>query len=75
VAAPRKRARRIFALSLRKLRVARGLTQEELADAADLHFTYVSKMERELSNVSLDALDKITRALNCRFRDLFSAED
>ena len=51
------------------------MTQEELADATSLHFTYVSKMEREQSNVSLDALDKLAHALGCRIRDLFSAED
>jgi len=39
-------ARRIFAENLRKARLAKGLSQEELAELANLHRTYVGSVER-----------------------------
>ena len=53
-----------FGKHLRKLREERGLTQEELADKAGMHFTYIGQIERGLRNPSLINLQKIAKALN-----------
>jgi transcriptional regulator with XRE-family HTH domain len=57
-------ARKILALNLRKLRGQRALSQEALADAAGLHRTYVSSIERSERNVSIDNIERLARALN-----------
>jgi len=48
---------------LRAERAARGLSQEQLADLAGLHRTYVGSVERAERNVSLDNIDRLARAL------------
>lgn len=55
--------KKIFGLHLRKLRLEKKLTQEELADRAGMHFTYVGQIERGLRNPSLVNLHKLAKAL------------
>ena len=55
--------RKEFGAHLRKLRLEQGLTQEELADKAGMHFTYIGQIERGLRNPSLINLQKIAKAL------------
>lgn len=52
-----------FGENLRKIRAAKGLSQEGLADAAHLHRTYVSSVERSERNVTLETIEKLARAL------------
>jgi DNA-binding XRE family transcriptional regulator len=59
-----------FGKILRTLRIAVFLTQEGLAELADLHFTYVSSVERGQRNLSLISMDKFAKALNCSLKDL-----
>ncbi len=59
-----------FGEKLRKLRKEQGFSQEELADRAGLHRTYVSSVERGERNVSLQTIDKLARALNLPIGDL-----
>lgn len=63
-----------FGRRVRVLRVARGMSQERLADAAGMHRTYVSGLERGTRNVGLDNILALADALNVDPRDLFSAE-
>ncbi|PSH04917.1 MAG: transcriptional regulator [Acidobacteria bacterium] len=56
--------------AIRKRRLALGLTQEQLAEKADLHWTYVSGIERGIRNVSIVNLFHIAMALDVRVRDL-----
>ena len=49
--------------AIRKRREAAGISQEELADRAELHRTYVSLVERSKRNVTVDALDRIASGL------------
>ncbi len=41
-----------------------GLSQEALADLAELHRTYVGSIERSERNVSLDNIEKLACVLN-----------
>jgi len=56
-------ARRIFAENLRKARLAKGLSQEDLAELANLHRTYVGSVERAERNVSIDNIERLATAL------------
>ena len=53
----------IFGEHLRKLREEKKWTQEDLADKAGMHFTYVGQIERGLRNPSLINLEKLAKAL------------
>lgn len=55
--------RATFGKHLRKLREEQDLTQEELADKAGMHFTYIGQIERGLRNPSLVNLHKLAKAL------------
>lgn len=50
--------------AVRSLRLARGLTQEDLAEGAGLHTTYVSDVERGLRNSGAINLDHLAPALS-----------
>lgn len=52
-----------FGLAVKELRVERELTQEALASEADLHFTYVSSVERGQRNLSLHNIYRLAAAL------------
>jgi transcriptional regulator with XRE-family HTH domain len=50
--------------NLKRLRAAQKISQEELGDLAGLHRTYVSQVERMVTNVSLDNIYLLAEALN-----------
>lgn len=58
-----QRVQREFGENVRRLRLAAGLSQAELAFRADLHPTYVSGIERGLRNLSLVNIHELARAL------------
>ena len=64
-----------FGRRVRELRLARGLSQEELAFKVGIHRTYVGGVERGERNPSLKNIASIARALNITLRELFSFED
>lgn len=64
------RERRIIGEAVRKYRKRADLTQEELAEKADLHPVYLGEIERGEQTVSIFALMKIAKALRVRVRDL-----
>ena len=63
-------ARKIFAQRLRQIRQIKGLSQEELADLADLHRTYVGSVERSERNVSIDNMERLANALEVDITEL-----
>ena len=63
-------ARLIFAKNLKRLRAERGLSQELLAEMANLHRTYVGSVERGERNVSIDNMESFANALNVSLRDM-----
>ena len=52
-----------FGLNVRKLREASALTQETLAEKADLDPTYISGIERGVRNPSLLSIVRVAKAL------------
>jgi len=64
--------RRLFGKRLRELRQERGVSQEKLAEMANLHRNYVGVLERGVQSASLDAICKLARALKVRPADLLS---
>lgn len=61
-----------FGKHLRRLREEKGWTQEELADRAGMHFTYVGQIERGVRNPSLINLYKLAKALKINGGQLLS---
>lgn len=63
--------RKVFGKRIRDLRKQKGYSQEQLADRADLHRTYIGAIERGEQNVSLDNIAKIAKALSVRIEEFF----
>lgn len=59
-----------FGKAVRVRRLEMKLSQEELADLAGLHFTYVSSVERGERNISLENMGKLAKALKYQISDL-----
>ena len=71
----RKRARpdirERFGYALKDRREALGLTQEELAERAGIHRTYLSDVERGTRNISLLNIERLSSALEMTISELF----
>ncbi|MGO9320838.1 MAG: helix-turn-helix domain-containing protein [Solirubrobacteraceae bacterium] len=66
---------KIFAANVRRTRKERGLTQEDLAFAADMHRTHVSKIERCLCEPGARTVAKLATALRVSGGPLFDGID
>ena len=62
--------RRIVGETIRTYRKRASLTQEKLAERADLHHNFIGEVERGNMEISLGSLLKIAKALGVRGRDL-----
>lgn len=56
--------------NIRKFRKKRAMTQEVLAEKANLHPVYISQVERADRAITIEALLRITKALGIRLRDV-----
>ena len=65
-------ARERISQNLMRIRKARGLSQEALAELADFHRTYVSQLERCVTNISIDGLERLADALELDVVELLS---
>jgi transcriptional regulator with XRE-family HTH domain len=65
------RVQALVAWNLRRLRVARDLSQENLAVDAGIDHTYVSRLERGLENPTVGILDQIAQALDVGIVEFF----
>jgi transcriptional regulator with XRE-family HTH domain len=54
----------VFAANVRRRRLELGLSQEELAEAAGVHRTYVGMLERGEKNVTIYNIERIALALH-----------
>jgi transcriptional regulator with XRE-family HTH domain len=59
-----------FGKKVRAKRYEMGLTQEELAEKADLHTTYLGSVERGERNIALENIISLAKALKCSPKDL-----
>lgn len=59
-----------FADQVRTLRKAKGWSQEELADRAGIHRTFVSQIERATKRSTIDTVEKLAKALGVSCGDL-----
>ncbi len=67
------KAQALVARNLRKLRVQRKLSQENLAVDAQIDRTYVSRLERGLENPTVAVLERIAEALGANITEFFIA--
>lgn len=61
----------IFASNLKRFRIESNISQERLAELAGLHRTYISAVEREQRNISIDNIQRISEALGIEPYRLF----
>jgi transcriptional regulator with XRE-family HTH domain len=61
----------VFARNLRNARIERGLTQEHLAELADLHMTDVGRIERAERDPGVRTAAKLAKGLGVPLADLF----
>ena len=62
-----------FGQAVRRRRMEMDLSQETLAERADLHRTYIADIERGVRNVSLRNIAKLAQALALSVSDLCSS--
>lgn len=63
----------IFAVNVRRRRLELGLSQEELAERAGVHRTYVGMLERSEKNVTIYNIQRIALALGVEPHSLLQA--
>jgi len=65
----------IFADNVRRHRLELGLSQEELAERAGVHRTYVGMLERSEKNVTIYNIERIALALGVEPASLLSSPE
>ncbi len=70
--APMHDIRTRFGARIRQLRNDRGWSQEELADRAGLHRTYIGSVERGEQNLSLVNIERLAATLGISLAELFA---
>ena len=60
--------------NLARLRKARGLTQQQLADATSVNQATISKIEKGRGNPTLDLIERIAAVLHIHPSELFSRD-
>ena len=59
---------------IRAIRTERGMTQERLANMAQLSGKFLGEVERGVSNISIDRLSKVAEVLGVELRDFLENE-
>jgi len=62
--APRSRAAELFGQRVREARIALGMSQEDIANLADMHVTNYGRVERGEANSELHTIVRIATALD-----------
>jgi transcriptional regulator with XRE-family HTH domain len=61
-----------FGQKVREERTKLGLSQEELASRAGTHRTYIGMIERAEKNITLENIEKISKALKISISEIFN---
>jgi len=69
---PSSNLRKILASNVRAYRKKHGLSQEALADACELHRTYIGSIERCERNVTLSTLEVLAKSLSTTVPELLT---
>lgn len=62
----------LVGLRIKELRNQLGISQEELANKAELDRTYITSVEKGRRNISIGTLEKITKQLGCTMHEFFN---
>lgn len=65
----------LFGKNVKKYRLQSKLSQEKLGELTGLHRTYISDIERGLRSISLNNIEKLSKALNIEIYKLFIFEE
>ena len=60
-----------FGKKVREERARLGLSQEELASRTGVHRTYIGMIERAEKNITLENIEKVSKALKISISDFF----
>ena len=60
---------------IRQMRIERGLTQEELANRAELSKGYISQIERDLTSPSISTLEDVLICLGTNLSEFFAVRE
>ncbi len=60
-----------FGVKIKELRKLKGLSQEKLANLAEIDRTYLPTIEKGERNVSIEVIEKLAKALDIKVKDLF----
>lgn len=66
---------KIFGRNLKNLRIAKGLTQEQLGELAKVNYKYLGEIERGEKCPTAIVVYKISKALGCSVCEILSTED
>ncbi len=66
--------RKILAQNIRAYRLAKKLSQEDLADSCGLHRTYVGSIERSERNVTISSLEVLAKTLGVSVPELLTGK-
>ena len=64
-------AQLLFAYNMKRVRLDKKLTQENVAEGAGLHPNYISSVERGQRNISICNIERIACALGVHVTELF----
>jgi len=66
----KRNIRNVFGENLRRCRKVLGISQEDLAEKAGLHRTYIGSVERGERNVSIDNMERLAAAVDSTVQQL-----
>lgn len=68
---PFQREREVLGRTIKKIRVNKNLTQEDLAEKAHINVSYLAKIENGYVNTTVRYLIKLARGLQISVKELF----
>lgn len=63
--------KKLIGMRIKELRRSKGLSQEQLAEKADINSKYLSRIERGTENPTLDMFIKLANALEVEMWEMF----